>query len=178
MDSLTLIYLLILVGLVLLIAEVFLPTHGVLAALALVALIVGITLAFRVDSSTGVWTLVGVAGILPLVAALWLYVWPRTPLGRRFFLQAPPENDTLANNPTNVELEQFRGRYGKTLSALRPSGVALFDGRRLDTMSEGALIAPDQWVQCVDVKNGTVIVRPVKGPPNLEDLDATDLHLS
>ena len=28
----------------------------------------------------------------------------------------------MANMPVNLELEQLRGRYGKTLSPLRPSG--------------------------------------------------------
>jgi membrane-bound ClpP family serine protease len=177
MDAVTLSYLLIVVGLVLLVAEVFLYTHGVLAVLGVVALFVGVTVAFGVDSYRGLWTLIGVGGVLPLILALWLFVWPRTPLGRRFFLPVPPPDDTLANSPTNVELEQLRGRFGKTLSALRPSGVALFDGRRVDSMSEGALIGPDQWVQCVEVRNGAVIVRPVQGPPNLENLDTTDLHL-
>ena len=54
--------------------------------------------------------------------------------------------------PVNLELEQLRGRYGKTLSALRPAGVTDFDGRRVDTMSEGTLIEAGQWVRCIDVQ--------------------------
>ena len=76
--------------------------------------------------------------------------------------------------PVNLELEQLRGRYGKTVSALRPAGITEFDGRRVDTLSEGGLIHPGQWVRCIDVKAGRVIVRPVEGPPDLANLETAD----
>ena len=47
---------------------------------------------------------------------------------------------------------------------LRPSGVTEFDGRRVDTLSEGPLIEAGQWVRCVDVRAGKVIVRPADKP--------------
>jgi membrane-bound ClpP family serine protease len=74
-----------------------------------------------------------------------------------------------------LELEQLRGRYGKTVSSLRPAGITEFDGRRVDTLSEGDMIDPGQWVRCVDVKAGRVIVRPVERPPDLESMNPADL---
>ena len=62
------------------------------------------------------------------------------------------------------ELEELRGRFGRTLSALRPSGVTDFDGRRVDTITEGMMVEPGQWVRCVDVRAGKVIVRPADKP--------------
>ena len=41
------------------------------------------------------------------------------------------------------------------------------DPKRVDTMSEGTLIEPGQWVKCIDVKAGKVIVRQVDKPPDL-----------
>jgi len=35
------------------------------------------------------------------------------------------------------------------------------DGRRIDTLTEGMMVEPGQWVRCIDVKAGRVIVRPV-----------------
>ena len=77
--------------------------------------------------------------------------------------------------PTNLELEQLRGRYGKAVSSLRPSGVVEFDGKRVDCMSEGSMIDPGQWVRCIDVKAGKVMVRQVERPPDLGDIDPSDL---
>jgi membrane-bound serine protease (ClpP class) len=171
MDNLTLAYVLIALGLVLLVAELFLPTGGVLFVLSVVALIVGVAMTFRYDQSTGVVTLIGVFVAIPLLGAIALHYWPKTPMGRRFVLSGPEEDKTVASMPVILELEQLRGRYGRTVSALRPSGVTEFDGKRVDTLSEGPLIEPGQWVRCIDVKAGKVIVRPVDKPPDLADLD-------
>jgi membrane-bound serine protease (ClpP class) len=171
MDILTLAYGLIGVGLVLLLAELVLPTHGILAALGLSSIIVGTALTFRDSTSTGVKTLLAVVIGLPLLASAALYVWPRTPMGKRFILQAPDDDEAVANNPVMLELEQLRGKIGRTLSALRPCGVVDFSGRRVDTMTDGAMIEPNQWVRCVEVKGGRVIVRLADRPPDFTEMD-------
>src|SRR5262245_18451684 len=112
---------------------------------------------------------------IPLLFTLVTRLAPRTAFGRRLFLTSPNEDETIASMPTNLELEQLRGRYGKTVSLLRPSGVTDFDGKRVDTLSEGALIEPGQWVRCIDVTAGRVIVRPVDKPPDLADLENAEL---
>ena len=101
---------------------------------------------------------------------------PRTTVGRKLFLEAAEEDASVATMPVNLELEQLRGRYGKTVSALRPSGITEFDGRRVDTMSEGDMIGPGQWVRCIDVKAGRVVVRQVDRPPDLADMDPSALN--
>ncbi len=170
MDNMTLAYLLILVGVALLAAEVFLYTHGVLSVLALAALIVAVSFAFAEGPYAGLTALLTLFVSLSVFGVLFFNFWPKTPVGKHFFLKAP-ENDTLGHDPAHQELQRLRGRFGRTISALRPAGITDFDGRRIDTLSEGNLIAPGQWVQCVDVKAGKVIVRQVDAPPDLENLD-------
>jgi membrane-bound serine protease (ClpP class) len=90
----------------------------------------------------------------------------------------PPGADddaTVASMPVNLELEQLRGHHGRTISSLRPAGVTDFDGRRVDTMSEGPLIEAGKWVRCIDVRAGKVIVREVDAPPAMENLDFGEL---
>ena len=81
-----------------------------------------------------------------------------------------PDFQHSAALPANQELEQLKGRIGRTLSALRPAGVVDFDGRRIDTITEGMMVDPGQWVRCIDVRAGKVIVRPVE-KPDLGDLE-------
>lgn len=169
-DNLTIAYALILLGLVLLAAELVLSS-GVLSVLSVAALVVGIAITFNSDRSIGIITLVVVVLVVPVVATAALRYGPRTALGKRLFLTGPQDDETMANMPVNLELEQLRGRFGRTVSALRPSGTADFDGRRVDVLSEGALIEPGEWVRCIDVKAGRVIVRQVEKPPDLGDLD-------
>jgi membrane-bound serine protease (ClpP class) len=171
MDNLTLAYVLIGLGLVLLLAELFLCTGGVLFVLSVGALIVGVAMTFAYDQSTGMVTLILVFVAVPILAAVGFHFWPKTPLGKRFVLSGPEQEATVASMPVNLELEQMRGRYGRTVSALRPAGITEFDGKRVDTLSDGELIEPGQWVRCIDVKAGRVIVRPVDRPPDLADLD-------
>jgi membrane-bound ClpP family serine protease len=167
MEFLTLGYVLIGVGLLLVLLELLLPTHGILVALGCGSIIAGTALTFHDSMSTGVKTLLFVVLGLPVVASVALYLWPRTPMGKRFILQAPDDDDAIANNPVTLELEELRGRFGRALSALRPCGVVDFGGKRVDTMTDGAMIEPNQWVRCIDVKAGRVIVRPVDRPPDL-----------
>jgi membrane-bound serine protease (ClpP class) len=174
-ESLTLAYALILLGLVLLVAELVIPSFGVCTALSIGALVVGIAMTFAHDTSTGVVTLIAVFLLVPTVMGVVFKYAPRTSFGKRLFLSGPQEDETVANMPVNLELEQLRGRYGRTASALRPSGVVDFDGQRVDVLSDGALIEPGQWVRCIDVKSGKVIVRQVDKPPDLGDLESLTL---
>lgn len=169
--SLTLAYVLIGVGLALLVGELFFPS-GVLLAIALSAVVLGVAMTFLYsqDPTLGLITLVAVFVAIPLLAGVVLHYSSRTRIGRRFFLSGPEEDATLASMPVNLELEQLRGRFGRAISALRPAGVAEFDGRRVDTITEGMMVEPGQWVRCIDVKAGKVIVRPVE-KPDLGDLE-------
>jgi membrane-bound serine protease (ClpP class) len=167
---LTMALVLIAVGFLLLAAELVIPTSGTLFVLAVAALIVGIATAFYYDPQTGMVTLVGVGIAFPLAVAVVMHYWPKTPMGKRMILTNSDEDDTLANMPVLLELESLRGRFGRAVSTLRPSGITDFDGRRVDTITEGMMVEPGQWVRCVDVKAGKVIVRPVE-KPNLGDLE-------
>jgi membrane-bound ClpP family serine protease len=171
-QSLTLAYILIVAGLLLLIAELFLPTGGALLVLSLAALVLGVAMTFLYsdDPTTGMITLVGVFIAIPIIASVLMHFWPRTRVGRRFFLNGPEADATLAHMPVNLELEQLRGRFGRAISALRPAGVVDFDGQRVDTITEGMMVDPGQWVRCIEVKSGKVIVRPVE-KPDLGDLE-------
>jgi membrane-bound serine protease (ClpP class) len=171
MELLYLAFILIAVGLLLLLAELLIPS-GIFFVLAVVAIITGVVLTFTSSNNSYVgWiTLVIVFIALPTIGSIVLHYWPRMPVGKKFFLTGPEDDATLASMPVNVELEQLRGRYGRALSALRPSGVVDFDGRRIDTITEGMMVEAGQLVRCIDVKAGKVIVRPVD-KPNLGDLE-------
>jgi membrane-bound serine protease (ClpP class) len=166
---------LIALGFVLLLAELFIPTGGILFVLSVAALIVGIGMTYYSQQpAVFIGTLIFVVIGAPALFGLAFYYWPKTPMGKKFFLTGPEEDHTLASTPVNLELEQLRGHYGKTLSPLRPAGVTDFDGRRVDTITEGIMIDAGQWVRCIDVQAGKVIVRPVDKPPDLGDLEPSD----
>ncbi len=165
--------LLIAIGFVLLPAELLLPTGGILFAVGLILIGGGIFWAFLISVQVGMLALLGSAAGMVLMMSLISLVWRRTPLARRFVLEAPDEEATMAALPANQDLERLRGRIGRTLSALRPAGVVDFDGRRVDTITEGMMVDPGQYVRCIEVQAGKVIVRPVE-QPDLSDLENAD----
>ena len=167
--DLILAYVLIAVGFLLLVGELFF-TSGTLLVLALTAIAAGVGLAFYHGSTTGLFTLLAVMVALPLFGGLLARYWPKTRFGRRMVLSPPDEDATVASMPVNLELERLRGRFGRALSDLRPSGVCDFDGWRVDTITEGMMVEAGQWVRCVDVRAGKVIVRQVD-KPKLDDLE-------
>src|SRR6185369_1427426 len=111
MDNLTIGFILVGLALVLLVAELFLTTGGVLLVAAGIADLIGLAMIFTYgDVYLGVITLTAEAIILPLFAGLAFYVWPRTPMGRRLILRrSAQDEDTLAAMPEIQELEHLRG---------------------------------------------------------------------
>jgi membrane-bound ClpP family serine protease len=175
MNDLFFAYALIVIGLLLMAAELFLPTGGIVFVLGVAGSIAGIAIAFNRSSTQGVVSLIVVVVLVPIVGPILMHYWPRTSIGKRFLLSGPEEDATIAQMPVHLELEALRGRYGKTLSPLRPSGVADFDGRRVDVLTEGTMIEAGQWVKVLDVKAGRVIVRHVDRPPDLGSFDTREL---
>jgi membrane-bound serine protease (ClpP class) len=158
-------------------AELLLPTGGVLFVLGIGGLIAGVTMTFAYDPTRGLVLAIALFVLLPLAVPLLLHYWPRTLVGRKLVLSGPEDDATVASMPVSLELEALRGRYGKTLSPLRPAGVTDFDGQRIDTLSEGPLVEAGKWVRCVDVRAGRVIVREVEAPPDLNAINSEDFKL-
>ena len=164
--------LLILGGFLLLLVELAFPS-GFFLVLSLGGLLAGVFCVFLFNVTAGAAALLVVFVGFPLVIYLLSRLAPKTPMRHLLLIKDPEQETTLATTPMYLELEQFRGRFGKTLSTLRPAGVVDFDGRRVDALTEGMMVDAGQWVRCVDVKAGKVVVRPAE-KPNLNALETTD----
>jgi membrane-bound serine protease (ClpP class) len=163
---------LVLGGFLLLMVELAFPS-GAFLVLSLGGLLAGVFFVFLFNVTAGVAALLFVFVGFPLVLYLLSRLAPKTPMRHLMLIRSPEQEVTLATTPMYQELEQFRGRFGKTLSTLRPAGVVDFDGRRVDALTEGMMVDAGQWVRCVDVKAGKVVVRPAE-KPNLNALETTD----
>jgi membrane-bound ClpP family serine protease len=172
-DPVNLAYLLIAAGVVLLIAELFVPTGFVLVVIGALSALIGVGLLFvHAPLETAVTALLMVCVGGPMLGGFLFSLWPYSPMGRRL-IRATEETVTIASMAGNAELEALRGKVGQTVSPLRPSGVAEFDGRRIDVITEGIMVDRGQWVKCVDVRANKVVVRPAE-KPDLESFEAAD----
>jgi membrane-bound serine protease (ClpP class) len=160
MDYLTPALILIGIGVLLLAAEVLVPTGGVLVAAALLFFALGVgTILYYGSTTEAVVAIVGLAVGLPAFGYVAVSAW------RRMSLDTALDEDPGPPVPA-PESDGLKGRTGKTVSPMRPSGTVEFEGRRVDAMTEGTMLDAGVWVRCVDVRRGQVIVRQMEEPPD------------
>lgn len=137
-------------GYLLLLAELFLP-GGIVGIFGLGAVLYGCYLAF------GLGDLWGSAAIVlsVVVTVLGLRTFFRSRTGKRLMLNDDSPKKWKAQE---AGLEILAGQIGITLSALRPSGIAEFDGRRVDVVSDSEFLDSGQRVQVVEVEGNRVVV--------------------
>lgn len=144
---------LLLIGVVLMILEVYLPglVAGILGFLCVVAAVVAGYYEFGAERGT--WLLIGVVAGLLVGFGAWIWLFPRTKVGRAFISEG-------AVGEIGTEKPELIGQLGVAFTQLRPSGTALIQGRRVDVVTEGALVEKGAPVKVIAVEGMRVIVRP------------------
>lgn len=155
--------LLLAAGLLLLVAEAFIPSGGLIGVLALSCVGLSLWKAFTHSTALGVGFLAADLMLLPTAMIAVLYLWERTPMAKRVFL-APPSPEDIEVSHSSQRLDHLVGELGRALTPLRPSGVVDFDGRRLDGLSEDGLIPSGALVRAVRVRGGQLVVRTAPDP--------------
>lgn len=173
MSPLTWSILLMIVGLLLVMVEVFIPSGGVLGVLSIGSLIASIVLAFyHRGIETGFMFLAVAAVSVPTVVVLALRWWPSTPMGKRLLLDVPDGDEVLPDSPQRQRLRQLVGKVGVAKSLMLPSGAVDVDGLTVDALSEGMPIEAGQHVVVIKVRGNHVIVRPTdeRTPAERDDI--------
>jgi len=67
--------------------------------------------------------------------------------------------DSEAFTSVDNSLDEIMGRSGVTKSALRPAGVALIDGRRVDVIASSGFIENGKLIKVVETSGNRVVVR-------------------
>lgn len=154
--SVGVVLLLAVVGLALLVAEVFFVSFGVIAALSGLSLIGAVFLAFQESTAFGITMLVGESVAAPLVLGLAVKMLPRTRFGRELILSGPVTSTTAsAGDPSLAELLH---KTGVTLSPLRPAGFARIDGRKIDVVTRGEMLDAACPIKVLEVVGNRVVV--------------------
>jgi membrane-bound ClpP family serine protease len=153
MDPVAWIFILFAAGLVLLTAEVFLPTHGLLGVAGAVCVVGGVASSFAINQYVGLTVLAVTALATPFAAALAMKIYPKTPIGRRMVLGKVESR----LQPPTVGL----GETGVALSELRPMGMCEFGDQRVEVRSDLGMIPAGTKVRVVNVDAGRLVVRRV-----------------
>jgi membrane-bound serine protease (ClpP class) len=154
--------LLVTVGVILLVIEVsFVPGFGVVGVLGILALLAGLSSSLfgagaSIATIVGAVSRVAISTAAALVAGLVLMRFlPALPGGRRLVLATALLGGGRSESSPSLPI----GTLGTALSALRPSGIASFGGRRIDVVSEGDFIESGEPLEVVRDEGTRVVVR-------------------
>jgi membrane-bound serine protease (ClpP class) len=148
-------------GLLLIIAEVFLPggVAGVIGGLALLGAM-GVGLAVF-PPPWGYLSALGIVIFSGIGLLLWVRLFPRSQAGRRITLRT----DGATYKSAAPLSSHLVGATGESVTALRPGGVALLDGKRYDVLADGGeWIAAGAALRVSAIRDGNLIVRAANPP--------------
>lgn len=97
---------------------------------------------------------------LAMASPLLFPILVKTPWGSWLRLDES-EKKTDGYHSASDEFTDFLGKKGISRSVLRPAGIAEFEGRRIDVVSEGGFIQPQTPVEIIKIEGQRIVVRKV-----------------
>lgn len=153
-------------GLLFLIVEIFVPGFGFFGVTGAILVIAGMIL--RVTShgnGSPLFQILLMIILLFLICGIAFAVMAFS--AKRGWLSRTPfvmkERAVSAGTAEGTaDYSALMGREGRSVSMLRPSGIAEIDGERYDVVAAGEFIAPDTPVSVSDVEGVRIVVREIK----------------
>lgn len=143
-----------LVGVGVIIAEIILPSGGLLSLLALGIFGYSIYLVFETFStSIGLLFILVDMITVPILLIVGLKMLAKSPVTLNKQLS---KGEGVTSQPES--LAGYLDKTGHTLTTLRPAGMARIDGDRVDVVSRGEFIEKDSLIQVIDVAGNQIIV--------------------
>jgi len=145
----------------LIIAEVFIPSGGLISICALACLIGGVGIFFWYSPAAGWAGLVIAVLMIPTVVIMAYRMLPHTKFGRSVTLE-PPERqkgDAIADTD---ELKGMVGEVGVVVTPLRPVGMCDFAGRRVECVAEDGFVDKGKEIKVLHVEGTQLTVRVIE----------------
>lgn len=148
---------LIVVGMLLLVSETFMP-GGILGTIGFILVLIGLVITYREHGASTGHTVLAVTLVSTVVLVVaGLKIFPKTRLGKSVIL----ESDVSKENGYDSSIERLDGMVGMTgvvLTDLRPAGIAKIDEKRVDVTSEGGYIISGESIKVIKIDGNKVLV--------------------
>ena len=145
----------------LIVAEVFVPSGGLISICALACLGGGIAIFFHHSMITG-WIGVGIAAIMiPSVLVVAYRIFPKTRFGKSVTL-TPPERRQGDAIPDTDKLKDMLGAEGVVLTPLRPVGMCGFSEQKVECVAESGYVDKGRKVKVINVESTQLTVRIIE----------------
>lgn len=156
-------------ALLIVVLEVFLPSGGILGAVAFISAMAGVVFAFRGGGELAGLAALGVVMLsTPTIVWVLVKVFPSTPIGSRIILSDNLSEEELAQRERDraaqaSALTGLIGAHGMAVTVLRPGGTVRIDGEDIEAFAETGMIEPETEVVVARVVGRQIRVRPVTG---------------
>ena len=149
---------LMLVGVGLLVFEMYVPGFGVPGISGIALLALGFIL-LKPTLGQGLVLFAILAAILCVALSICLITASRGRLSKSKLVlnDVAVSQDAAEHN----DLNYFIGREGLTHTALRPAGIGEFDGVKLNVVSDGEFIAQGKRIRVLSVQGNRIVVREI-----------------
>lgn len=145
--------------------EAFVPSAGVLTAVAVILAISGIVCLFRYDTAWGFGGIFGAVLCGPSAFMVALKLWRYTPLGRRVVgepLEEQMAEQALRDREESRKYQAMIGLEGVALTDMRPVGVVQLTDRRADALAEQGFIRSGTKVRITYADGSQIKVREIR----------------
>ena len=150
-----------LIGIGLMVLEAFMPGFGLPGISGIILEVVAVVLTWM---NHGPVAALGMTLIILSILAIAISMSLRSAANGKLSRSKLVLNDTESNEAgyrSTEDLDVFLGKEGVTTTVLRPTGMAEFDGVRLNVVSEGEFIQSGTQVQIVRVEGSRILVRTI-----------------
>lgn len=146
-------------GLGFLVAEMFMPGFGLPGISGIILELIAIVLVYlRFGGLAALGMTLIVLALVAIALSLALRSVNKGRLSKSSVIlsdEETPEEGYVATQ----DMEVFLGREGVTTTVLRPTGMAEFDGVKLNVSADGEYIAKDEPVRVIRVEGARVVVK-------------------
>jgi len=149
---------LIVAGFLLVFFEVFLP-GGVLGVLGGLVVLGAIACGFIFKGPGWGSMLLLISSVSGLISFwLWIKYFPKSPIGRRLILQ----RDAHDWHGADEDQKEYLGKRGTAHTTLRPAGMAVIEGARVDVVTRGEMIEAKTPIEVIEVEGNRIVVTTVE----------------
>ena len=145
-------------GLALLIVEAFMPGFGVPGVSGIILLLISAALLWvKAGPLAALGLVVVIVALIAILLSIALKSASSGRLSKSPIILSDSERSE-AGYISNTDMSVFVGREGTTRTVLRPSGIADFDGVRLNVVSDGSFIKQGARVRIERVEGSRIVV--------------------
>ena len=144
-----------LVGILVIIAEIILPSGGILSILAAGLFGYSLYLVFtNISASAGMAFIIADLFIVPILVYFGIKFLAKSPVTLRTRLSK--ENGVTVQSP---DQNNYLGCLGLAATDLRPSGIARIKGKRVDVMTRGEYLEKQTEIVVIAVSGNQIVVK-------------------